>query len=180
MVPGTCLQLLSLPQHVRHKLDLSQFQADLLHLAAQPPKSHPSTTLFGPQEAFTACDTARALYVQPVETGCSMFFGQTGPEGQPVLNPSQLASDFTSSQSAQMSDRPLNQTLPGHHGGRQPAGASRQKGALDICVGDAVSLTVELHSALPQAVKLEGMTLTLALLQGDDSLFPQERHKQQD
>jgi len=160
--PGTCLQLLGLPQHVRH---LSQFQADLLHLAAQPPKTHPSTTLFAPQDAFTMCDTARALYVQPVETGCSMFFGQTGPEGQPVLNPSQLASDFSSSQSAQMSDRPLNQTLPGHHGGRRPAAASRQKGALDICVGDAVSLTVELHSALPQAVKLEGMTLTLALLQ---------------
>ena len=165
MVPGTCLQLLGLPKHVRHKLDLSQFQADLLHLAAQPPKSHPSATLFGPQEAFTMCDTARALYVQPMETGCSMFFGQTGPEGQPVLNPSQLASDFTSSQSAQMSDPPLNQTLPGQHGGSQPAGASQQRGALDICVGDAVSLTVELHSALPQAVKLEGMTLTLALLQ---------------
>lgn len=165
MVPGTCLQLLGLPQHVRHKLDLTQFQADLLHLAAQPPKSHPSATLFGPQDAFTTCDTARALYVQPVETSCSMFFGQTGPEGQPVLNPSQLASDFSSSQSAQMSDRPLNQTLPGRHGGRQPAGASQQKGALDICVGDAISLTVELHSALPQAVKLEGVTLTLALLQ---------------
>ncbi len=165
MVPGTCLQLLGLPQHVRHKLDLTHFQANLLQLAAQPPKSHPSATLFAPQDAFTACDTARALYVQPVETSCSMFFGQTGPEGQPVLNPSQLASDFTSSQSAQMSGRPLNQTLPGHHGGRQPAGASQQKGALDICVGDAVTLTVKLHSALPQAVQLEGMTLTLALLQ---------------
>ena len=165
MVPGTCLQLLGLPQHVRHKLDTSQFQADLVHLAAQPPKSHPSTTLFGPQEAFTTCDTAHALYVQPVETGCSMFFGQTGPEGQPVLNPSQLASDFPSAQSVQISGCPLNQTLPGHRSGRQPAAASQQKGALDICVGDAVSLTVELHSALPQAVKLEGITLTLALLQ---------------
>ena len=164
--PGTCLQLLALPQQVRHKLDLEQIQSDLLHVAAQPPQSHPSATLFAPQDAFTKCDTGQALFVRPLDACFSIFSGQTGPEGQPVLNPNQLASDSSSSLSSQLADRPLNQTLPGHDTSAQPSPAfSQHKGALDICVGDAVSLTVELHSALPQAVQLEDVTLTLALLQ---------------
>ena len=163
--PATCLQLLGLPEHVRNKLSLGQYHTDLLQLAAQPPRSHPSAALFAPRDASGRCNTSRALYARPLKAGYSMFSGQTGHDGQPILNPNQLASEPPSSQPSGMIDRPLNQTLPGHHGSRHSTAASQQKGALDICVGDAVSLSVEVHSTLPQAVKLEGVTLTLALLQ---------------
>ena len=36
---------------------------------------------------------------------------------------------------------------------------------MDICVGDAVELVVEVHSSLPQAIPLKDLSLTLALLQ---------------
>ena len=164
-MPGTCLQLLNLPHQVRHNLDLDQIHADLLQAAAQAPKSHPSATLFATQDSFTKCDTGRALYTRPVDACFSIFFGHTGPEGRPVLNPNQLAPDASPAHPDQVADRPLNQTLPGHQDSGHHAAPSQQKGALDICVGDAVSLTVEVHSALPQAVQLEDLTLTLALLQ---------------
>ena len=169
-LPATCLHLLGLPQHVRHKLDAQRYQAELLQTAAQPHLTHPSSTLFAPHDSFQHCHAGMALYLRPVHGCCSLFSGQTGPEGQPLLNPCQPPNAAHLTNFDPAAGWPLNQTLPGSHHDQRPQSGfqsqARQKCALDMCVGDAVSLTVEVHSASPQAVKLEDATLTLALLQG--------------
>ena len=165
VLPATCLQLLGLPQHVRRKLDTDLVQADLLRIAAQPTFDHPASPLFAPQNLFAKCHAGPAVYLRPVEGCFSLFSGQTGPDGQPLLNPNQFPPGHQHSEPTQGAERPLNQSLPGHQPSGQPHATARQKGALDICVGDAVSLTVQVHCALPQAVDLRNVILTLALLQ---------------
>lgn len=166
MLPATCLQLLGLPQHVRRKLDADGIQADLLQIAAQPSFSHPASPLFAPQQnPFAKCHAGSAMYLRPVEGCSSLFSGQTGPDGQPLLNPNESPPGHAHPEPMQDAERPLNQTLPSHQPSGQPRVRPQQKGALDICVGDAVSLTVQLHCALPQAVDLRDVVLTLALLQ---------------
>lgn len=166
MLPATCLQLLGLPQHVRRKLDADGIQADLLQIAAQPSFNHPASPLFAPQQnPFAKCHAGSAMYLRPVEGCCSLFSGQTGPNSQPLLNPNQLPPGHAPPEAMQGAERPLNQTLPSHQPSGQPHARPQQKGALDMCVGDAVSLTVQLHCALPQAVDLKDVVLTLALLQ---------------
>ena len=165
MLPATCLQLLGLPHHVRRKLDTDRIQADLLQIAAQPSFKHPASTLFAPQNPFAQCHAGSAVCLRPVEGCFSLFSGQTGPDGQPLLNPNQFPPDHIPSDPTQGAERPLNQTLPGHQPSTQPHATTPQKGALDICVGDAINLSVQVHCALPQAVELGGVALTLALLQ---------------
>lgn len=162
MLPATCLQLLGLPRHVRRKLDTDRIQADLLQVAAQPSFNHPAAALFALQSPFAQCHAGSAVYLRPVDGSFSLFSGQTGSDGQPLLNPNQFPLDHVHSQPPQGAKHPLNQTLLGH----QPGHATRQqKGAPDICVGDAVTLTVQVHCALPQPVELHNVALTLTLLQ---------------
>ena len=166
VLPTTCLQLLGMPQYVRRKLDTDRIHADLLQIAAQPSFSHAASPLFAAHNnPFARCHAGSAMYLRPVEGCFSLFFGQTGPDGQPLLNSNQFPSGHEDSESTQGAERPLNQTLPGHHPHGQPQATAQQKGALDICVGDAVNLTVQVHCALPQAVDLTDTVLTLALLQ---------------
>ena len=165
VLPATCLQLLGLPQHVRRKLDTDRIHADLLQIAAQPSFDHPASPLFAPHNPFAKCHAGSAVYLRPVEGCFSLFSGQTGPDGQPLLNPNQFPPGHKHSERTQGAEHPLNQTLPGHQLSGQPHATAQHKGALDISVGDAVTLTVQLHSALPQAVDLRDVVLTLALLQ---------------
>lgn len=165
VLPATCLQLLGLPLHVRHKLDADRIQADLLQVAAQPSFNHPAATLFAPHNPFAQCHAGSALYLRPVEGCFSLFSGQTGADGQPLLNPNQFPLDHVHPPPTQGAKRPLNQTLPGHQPGGQPPATHQQKGSLDICVGDAVTLHVQVHCAFPQPVELGNVALTLSLLQ---------------
>ena len=165
VLPATCLQLLGLPRHVRRKLDSDSIHAHLLQIAAQPSFDHPASPLFAPHNPFAKCHAGSAVYLCPVEGCFSLFSGQTGPDGQPLLNPNQFPPGHEPSEPTYGAERPLNQTMPGHHPHGQPRAKAQQKGALELCVGDAVSLTVQVHCALPQAVDLTDVVLTLALLQ---------------
>ena len=165
VLPATCLQLLGLPQHVRHKLDMQLLQSHLLQIAARPPLSHPSSTLFAPHDSFAKCNTGTSIHLRPVAGCFSLFSGQTGPEGRPLLNPNQFPLDGPTPPPIPAAERPPNQTLPAQRCSIPPSRTPHQKGALDLCVGDAVSLAIEVHSAMPDAVQLEDVTLTLALLQ---------------
>lgn len=166
VLPATCLQLLGLPLHVRRKLDTNRIQADLLQIAAQPSFNHPASALFALQNPFAQCHASSAVYLRPVDGSFSLFSGQTGPDGQPLLNPNQFPLYHMHPQPTQGAKHPLNQTLLGRQPGRKRTHATRlQKGALDICVGDAVSLTVQVHCAFPQPVELQNVALTLSLLQ---------------
>ena len=105
------------------------------------------------------------MYLRPVAGCFSLFSGQTGPEGRPLLNPNQFPPDWPTPPPNPAAEHPLSQSPLAQQSSRPPSSTPHQKGALDICVGDAVSLTIEVHSAMPSAVQLEDVTLTLSLLQ---------------
>lgn len=158
----TCFQLLGLPQDTWHSIPREQIQAELLEGADKASLAAKSKTL---QHSLATCHTSTALFVSPVTDRCSLFSGQTTPEGLPILASAQPNFTPPAIQLNQSngSARPLNQTLPKQHSLRHST--SHHSGALDVCVGDAVDLTVEVHCSLPRAVSLKDLTLTLGLLQ---------------
>lgn len=155
VLPATCFQLLGLPPATWHSIPRQQVQQDLLQAAAQAAPSKTHMHLPGFEHTPGHCSTSTALTVSPLPDHCSLFFGQTGPQGQPLLL-------FAQSPQPEASAQSISQTPPSQHG---VVSSTSGRGAMDICVGDAVDFIVEVHSSLPQAVSLKDLSLTLALLQ---------------
>lgn len=155
--PATCFQLLGLPQETWHSIPRKEVQQDLVQAAAKPPASTALSLSAGLQSIPGPCFTSTALTVLPILDQCSLFFGQTNPQGQPVLAYPQTLPSQGGKSAHTLKQTQLSQ-------GSSTAGTSGQ-GAMDICVGDAVDLEVEVHSSLPEAVSLKDLTLVLGLLQ---------------
>lgn len=72
----------------------------------------------------------------------SHFYGQTDIAGAPVLAPGRSRDAAAS-----------------------PPGAQARSGCVDACVGDVVTVEVDVVSRLPEALPIVGACLRLALLQ---------------
>lgn len=157
VLPATCFQLLGLPQETWHSIPRKDVQQDLLQAAAKPQLSPALTAAAGVQSSTGRCHTSTALVVQPIQEQCSLFYGQTNPQGQPVLVHAQSPTSQHAPNANASSQSSLSQ--------QSVSGGKPELGAMDICVGDAVDLAVQVHSSLPEAVSLTNLSLTLGLLQ---------------
>ena len=170
----TCIQLLSLPADSLPQRTREAVQAELLRAAAVGGPVHLSAVL---QDTSAPTEFALALGMLQLRAPAghySKFAGLVGEDGLPTLLPSYpFCPGKTSSSSAVGSQAGLaagaadlrGPAAPGalHSSAAKCKGSS--SGALQVCVGDAVEVLVEVHSALPQPVALGSVRLVLALLQ---------------
>lgn len=96
------------------------------------------SALAAPQEPGAPLETQQVLFVQPADGRYAHFFGETAADGSPVIVPTPPP--------------------PG-------AEAAAADGVLEACVGDVITVIVEVVSGLAQPVEVEDVGLVLALLQ---------------
>ena len=170
----TCIQLLSLPADSLPQRTREAVQTELLRAAAVGGPVHLSAVL---QDTSAPAEFALALGMLQLRAPAghySKFAGLVGEDGLPTLLPSHpICPGKTSSSSAVGSQAGLAAGAADLRGPAVPgavhSSAAKRKGsppgALQVCVGDAVEVLVEVHSALPQPVALGSVRLVLALLQ---------------
>ncbi len=170
----TCIQLLSLPAGSLPQRTKETVQAELLRAAAVGGPVHLSAVL---QDTSAPAEFALALgmlQLRPPAGHYSKFAGLVGEDGLPTLLPSHpICPGKSNSTSAAGSQAGLAAGAaelggPAVSGSVHPSAVKWKgspPGALQVCVGDAVEVVVEVHSALPQPVALGSVRLVLALLQ---------------
>ena len=170
-LPYTCIQLLSLPAGSLPQRTREAVQAELLRAAAVGGPVHLSALA----DTSAPADFALALGMLQLRAPAghySKFAGLVGEDGLPTLLPSHpfCPSKGSSSRGSQagLAAGAAEVAGPSAPNAAHPQAAKRTgspPGALQVCVGDAVEVLVEVHSALPQPVALGSMRLVLALLQ---------------
>ena len=170
----TCIQLLSLPAGSLPQRTREAVQAELLRAAAVGGPVHLSAVL---QDTSAPAEFALALGMLQLRAPAgrySKFAGLVGEDGLPTLLPSHPFCPGRNSSSSAVGSQAGLAAGAAELGGPaapstiNPSAAKRKgspPGALQVCVGDAVEVLVEVHSALPQPVALGSVRLVLALLQ---------------
>ncbi|KAK9821758.1 hypothetical protein WJX81_004662 [Elliptochloris bilobata] len=143
-LPQLCLRMLALPLAAAPQLPRAELQAHLLAAALEQAaptgqQAAGGASLLGPPPGDGCLDAGQALWAEPVRF--SQFYGQTDAAGAPVLAPGRSWDSETGNP---------------QRGGRTCATA---------CVGDVVTVEVDVMSRLPDALPLAGACLRLALLQ---------------